>query len=126
MKESNRFLNNVVNNERNERNAMSNHFFGIDMANASRMLLMLSAVGLLITAVVLLFKNSDSTLMVIPIIGGAILMGFGYFLFDAKDGEKQGSTAGVLMQKEGQSAGIEYSGEELPDLISSDYEIPIL
>ena len=119
-------MNNVVNNERNERNAMSNHFFGVDMANASRMLLMLSAVGLLITAVVLLIKNSDSTLMVIPIIGGAILMGFGYFLFDARDGEKQGSTAGVLMQKEGQSAGIESSGEELPDLISSDYEIPIL
>ncbi|MBL6881722.1 MAG: hypothetical protein ISR25_03695 [Candidatus Poseidoniaceae archaeon] len=116
----------MVNNERNERNAMANHFFADDMANASRMLLMVSAVGLLITAVVLLFKNSDSTLMIIPIIGGAILMGFGYFLFDAKDEENQGSTAGVIMQKGGNSSGIEPAGDELPDLISSDYEIPIL
>ena len=116
----------MVDNERNERNAMVNHFFANDMANTSRMLLMVSAVGLLTTAVVLLFKNSDSTLMVIPIIGGAILMGFGYFLFDARDDENQGSTAGVLMPKKGQSSGIETAGEELPDLISSDYEIPIL
>ena len=105
---------------------MSNHFFGDDMANASRMLLMVSAVGLLITAVVLLFKNDGSTLMVIPIFSGAILMGFGYFLFDARDGEKQGSTAGVIMPKKGQASGIEPIGDELPDLISSDYEIPIL
>lgn len=96
------------------------------MANASRMLLMVSAVGLLITAMVLLFKNSGSTLMVIPIFGAAILMGFGYFLFDARDDENQGSTAGVLMQTKGQSTGIESTREELPDLISSDYEIPIL
>ena len=96
------------------------------MANTSRMLLMVSAVGLLTTAVVLLFKNSDSTLMVIPIIGGAVLMGFGYFLFDARDDENQGSTAGVIIPKKGQSSGIETTGEELPDLISSDYEIPIL
>ena len=116
----------MVNNERNERNAMANHFFADVMANASRMLLMVSAVGLLITAVVLLFKNSDSTLMIIPIIGGAILMGFGYFLFDAKDEENQGSTAGVIMQNGGNSSGIEPAGDELPDLISSDYEIPIL
>ena len=96
------------------------------MANASRVLLMVSAVGLLVTAVVLLFKNNGSTLTVIPIIGGAILLGFGYFLFDTKVGESQGSTAGVLAIKEGHSTGIEPAGEELPDLISSDYEIPIL
>ena len=116
----------MVNNERIERNAMSNHFFANDMANASRVLLMVSAVGLLVTAVVLLFKNNGSTLTVIPIIGAAILLGFGYFLFDTKVGESQGSTAGVLAIKEGHSTGIEPAGEELPDLISSDYEIPIL
>ena len=69
------------------------------MANASRVLLMVSAVGLLVTAVVLLFKNNGSTLTVIPIIGAAILLGFGYFLFDTKVGESQGSTGlkdGVL------------------------------
>ena len=96
------------------------------MANGSRMLLMGSAIGLLIAAVVLLFRNSDSTLTVIPIIGGAILLGFGYFLFDTKNLENQGSTAGAIMQKAGQSTEIEPIGEELPDLISSDYEIPIL
>ena len=85
-----------------------------------------SAIGLLITAIILLFRNSDSTLIVIPIIGGAILLGFGYFLFDTKDLENQGSTAGAIVQKTGQSTGIEPTGEELPDLISSDYEIPIL
>tara|TARA_Y100000994_G_scaffold247259_1_gene252242 strand:- start:1138 stop:1497 length:360 start_codon:yes stop_codon:yes gene_type:complete len=119
-------MNNVVNNEHNERNAMSNHFFADDMANASRMLLMGSAVGLLITAVIMLFKNSDSNLLIIPIIGGAILMGFGYFLFDPKDEENRSSTAGVLTAKTGHASEIEPSGEELPDLISSDYEIPIL
>ena len=36
------------------------------------------------------------------------------------------STAGAIMQKAGQSTEIEPIGEELPDLISSDYEIPIL
>ena len=119
-------MNNVVNNEHNERNAMSNHFFADDMANASRMLLMGSAVGLLITAVIMLFKNSDSNLLIIPIIGGAILMGFGYFLFDPKDGENRSSTVGVLTANKGHASEVEPSGEELPDLISSDYEIPIL
>lgn len=96
------------------------------MANASRMLLMGSAIGLLITAVVLLFRNSDSTLTVIPIIGGAILLGFGYFLFDTKYPQSQRSTAGIIIQKAGKSTEIEQTGEELPDLTSSDYEIPIL
>tara|TARA_B100001175_G_scaffold42623_1_gene31955 strand:+ start:111 stop:470 length:360 start_codon:yes stop_codon:yes gene_type:complete len=119
-------MNNVVNNEHNERNAMLNHFFAVVMANAPRVLLMGSAVGLLITAVVMLFKNSESNLLIIPIIGGAILMGFGYFLFDPKDEENRGSTAGVLSAKTGHALEVEPSSEELPDLISSDYEIPIL
>ena len=119
-------MNNVVNNEHNERNAMLNHFFAVVMANAPRVLLMGSAVALLITAVVMLFKNSESNLLIIPIIGGAILMGFGYFLFDPKDKENRGSTAGVLSAKTGHALELEPSSEELPDLISSDYEIPIL
>ena len=96
------------------------------MANAPRVLLMGSAVALLITAVVMLFKNSESNLLIIPIIGGAILMGFGYFLFDPKDEENRSSTAGVLTTKTGHTSEVEPSGEQLPDLISSDYEIPIL
>jgi hypothetical protein len=96
------------------------------MANASRLLLMASAIGLLATGAVMLFKNSESTLMIVPIIGAAILMGFGYFLFDARDMEDRRSTAGVLTEKEGHLTEIQPKGEELPDLISSDYEIPIL
>lgn len=119
-------MNNVVNNEHNERNAMSNHFLAIVMANASRVLLMGSAVGLLVTAVVMLFKNSESNLLIIPIIGGAILMGFGYFLFDPKDEENRSSTAGVLSAKTNHTSNVEPIVEELPDLISSDYDIPIL
>ena len=52
------------------------------MANASRLLLMASAIGLLATGAVMLFKNSESTLMIVPIIGAAILMGFGYSSMD--------------------------------------------
>ena len=119
-------MNNVVNNERYERNAMSNHFFANDMANATRILLMISAVGLLATAGAMVFKNNGSALMIIPLIGSAILMGFGYFLFDTKEPQSQGSTAGVKMQKNGQGSEIPPSNEELPDLISGDFEIPIL
>jgi|TARA_B100001094_G_scaffold38808_1_gene33221 hypothetical protein len=119
-------MNNVVNNERYERNAMSNHFFANDMANATRILLMISAVGLLATAGAMVFKNNGSALMIIPLIGSAILMGFGYFLFDTKEPRSQGSTAGVKMQKNGQGSEIPPSNEELPDLISGDFEIPIL
>jgi len=95
------------------------------MANASRMLLMASAVGLLATGAVMLFKNSESTLVIVPIIGATILMGFGYFLFDARDIEDRRSTAGVLTEKDGHLKD-QPTGEELPDLISSDFEIPIL
>ena len=96
------------------------------MANASRMLLMASAVGLLVTGAVMLFKNSESTLVIVPIIGATILMGFGYFLFDARDIEDRKSTAGVLTEKDGHLKENQPTGEELPDLISSDFEIPIL
>lgn len=96
------------------------------MANASRMLLMASAVGLLVTGTVMLFKNSESTLVIVPIIGAAILVGFGYFLFDARDIEDRRSNAGVLTAKDAHHKENQPNGEELPDLISSDYEIPIL
>jgi hypothetical protein len=119
-------MNNVVHNEHIERNAMSNHFFDCDMANASRILLMTSAVGLLATGAVMLFKNSESTLVIVPIIGATILMGFGYFLFDAREIDDRRSTAGVLTAKDGHLTENQPTGEELPDLISSDYEIPIL
>ena len=119
-------MNNVVNNEQDERNAMFNHFSVGVMANATRILLMISAVGLLATAGVMLFRNSGSALMIIPLIGSAILMGFGYFLFDAKEVESQGSTAGVKMHTSGIVSDIGPTNEELPDLISGDFEIPIL
>lgn len=96
------------------------------MANATRILLMTSAMGLLATAGVMVFKNNGSALMIIPLIGSAILMGFGYFLFDAKEADNQGSTAGVKIQKNGQGSEIPPNSEELPDLISGDFEIPIL
>jgi hypothetical protein len=53
-------------------------------------------------------------------------MGFGYFLFDARDIEDRRSTAGVLTEKDGHLKENQPTGEELPDLISSDFEIPIL
>jgi hypothetical protein len=87
---------------------------------------MTSAVGLLATGAVMLFKNSESTLVIVPIIGATILMGFGYFLFDAREIDDRRSTAGVLTAKDGHLTENQPTGEELPDLISSDYEIPIL
>lgn len=94
------------------------------MAKASRMILLFATMGLFGLSIIMLL-SSESEMMAIPLIGMAILGGFGYMMFDADAPKKPNSTPGVVHQKS-PLHDLDTHKEELPDLTQGEYDLPIL